>query len=87
MALAPEDLAVMLSGPAIYADRALIAVGGTVRLTFVEQGADGPVFRAAVALPHQVAVQFARVLKDTLADLEKSIADAEAQAEAAKPHV
>ncbi|MEZ5822318.1 MAG: hypothetical protein R3D82_16090 [Xanthobacteraceae bacterium] len=82
MTLPPEDVTAMMSGPAIYADRALISVGGAVRLTFVEQTPDGPMFRVAVALPHQVAVQFANVLKATLADIEKSIAEAEVEAEA-----
>ena len=82
MELAPEDLKAAFEGPAIYVDRVMVMVGATVRLAFVEQTAAGPIFRAAVALPHQTAIEFAKILNGSLADVERQFAEAEAKAAA-----
>jgi hypothetical protein len=82
--ITPNDLTVARSGPAIYTNRAIINIEHVVRLAFVEQTADGPIFRVAVAMPHEVAISLANALKRSLAEVEKEIEAAKQEAELQK---
>lgn len=74
------------SGPAVLCNRTFISVGPYgVRLAFAEFFTDttGPIFRTAVVMPHQDAVNLMRTLRVALEPIEKALAEAEAAAKAA----
>ena len=73
--LTNEELATAYDGPAVAANRALIAMtAGGVRIAFVEEGKNvAPKFRAAIILPVQDAIALKNVLGTLLADIEKQL--------------
>ncbi|KAB2875288.1 MAG: hypothetical protein F9K38_14815 [Pseudorhodoplanes sp.] len=79
-----EDLAIAFEGPAVYSNRVLVNVGPVVRLSFVETfGKEKTnVYRAAVALPHETAIQLANILKARLAEIERDLEEFKAEAAA-----
>lgn len=69
----PEELAVVFSGPAIFANKSYVSIGpGGVRLTFCEMNnSPTPGFRGAF----QMSFQDALTLKDLMQSMLKPIED------------
>ena len=87
--LTGEEKEIALEGPAISANRSLIALTpGGVRITFVEQVDDSiPRFRVAVMLPIQDAISLKDVLGRLLANVEGQIKEIAATKDAAEEGV
>lgn len=72
---APRPVDVASSGPAVWCNKFVVAIGGVVRITFLEQS--GPTepeyFRAAVVMGHPDAIAFKNLLTNMLTDIEKQI--------------
>ena len=73
-----EELRIAFDGPAIAANRYFINVGPAgVRIAFTEQRPPSPpIFRSAVMLAHQDAVNLKNLLVVLLKDVEEKIAAA-----------
>src|SRR5438552_8148585 len=80
--VAPDELMATFQIPAVMVNRAIVTLGPMVRITFGEQTGDikNTSFRVAVALPHMTAIELYRLLRDLLADIEKEIEAAKAEA-------
>jgi hypothetical protein len=79
MPVSPDDLSIAFSGPATLANRFFITLGPTgARIAFAEQATpDTPsIFRVAVVLPFQDALELTRVLGVLLAPVKDALAKA-----------
>ena len=80
-----QEMQVAFSGPAILSNRFFVTLGAAgARRAFAEQSTPEtqPVFRAAVVMPFQDAIELARVLRLVLSDIEKQLVAAKADADA-----
>ena len=63
------------SGPAVWCNKFVVAIGHVVRITFLEQaGPTEPEYlRAAVVVGHQDAIALKNLLTSILVDVEKQL--------------
>jgi len=73
--LSKEEIEVTFECPAIYSNKFTVSVGAVVRITFIEQnGPNGKQYpRSSVAMHHQDAIKFYKLLKELLKDTEEQI--------------